>query len=194
MIKYLENDFIRLFNIVISIEFEIEQEDCCTSIEKNFIRFFQFCHFLWDINLSFDQKSLDEDVNFFVWSFDENSLFVQIVWLRTQQILHLQIFIWLRHAICNKLQRTTSFAWNKVQTQNDVEIKLLNTSFYSSFRWYVCKNKFLTKRLNLYVIARFFSECANVKAKSFVVFSTNVQMQQNESLCKHKKISINLTF
>ena len=60
-------------------------------------------------SLSFDQKSLDE-----------NSLSVQIVWLRTQQIYKSSYDRDVWFASNFNVQRT--FAWNKIQTQNDVEI------------------------------------------------------------------------
>ena len=107
--KYLEND-LKSFSSFISIESEVEQWEMLYKHRKRFYQTFQFCHFLRDINLSFDQKSFDED-----------SQSMQIIWLHTQQISYLQAFVWLRHTIWNKLQHTTNLAWNRVQTSNDVE-------------------------------------------------------------------------
>ena len=133
---------------------------------------------------------------------------LRVIWLHTQRISQLQIFIiWLRHA--------TNFVWSKIWTLNDIETNCWIRLFLVSL--IRLQNRFLTKCLNLYVIMysnknhtlhelsyrlSFFKMCKRKDRNCFLVFSKlkNIwKSKQNESLCKtmidvHQKISINLNF
>ena len=109
-----------------------------------------------------------------------------------QRVSQLQVFIWLRHATCDRLRTKQSTdarrRWNR----------LLNT--FTSCLANSSANRFLTKRLHLNVIYSdrsadektenafsFFRSrkmCRHESRNNFVVFSMSVQMQQNESLYK----------
>ena len=82
--------------------------------------------------------------------------------VETKYIVRRKFIICINH----KVARTTNFAIINFQ-------KIASMQRIS----HETKNRFLTKRLDLYVIIRFFSKCANVKTKNFVVFFQNVQMR-----------------
>ena len=61
LIKYLNNDFIKSFVFFIFV-IEIKHENMLYKYWNDFIKFFNFVISFKNINLSFDQKSFDENV------------------------------------------------------------------------------------------------------------------------------------
>ena len=69
------------------------QKVCCTNIEYCLINFFQFCHLVQNINLQFDQYRSTKIRNLYYTNF---------MIAHEQRILSSRIFIWLKHATCDK--------------------------------------------------------------------------------------------